>query len=139
MAIKDIVKDTDILTQKSVPFVFGEDDAIIQDLHDTATAHEDNCAGLAAIQLGIPKRVIVVKEGSNFVTYINPVIVKRSRESYVATEGCLSLDGPRTVKRYRSVMVSYTTPNGKKKSKTFDGFVAEILQHEIDHCNGALI
>lgn len=139
MAIKDIVKDTAILTQKSVPFVFGEDDAIIQDLQDTATAHEDNCAGLAAIQLGIPKRVIVVKEGNKFVTYINPVIVKRSRESYMATEGCLSLEGARTVRRYRSVMVSYTTSNGKKKSKTFDGFVAEILQHEIDHCNGVLI
>ena len=139
MAIKDIVKDTAILTQKSVPFVFGEDDAIIQDLQDTATAHEDNCAGLAAIQLGIPKRVIVVKEGNKFVTYINPVIVKRSRESYMATEGCLSLEGAHTVRRYKSVMVSYTTASGKKKSKTFDGFVAEILQHEIDHCNGVLI
>lgn len=139
MAIKEIIRDTATLNQKSAPFVFGEDEAIIQDLLDTAAAHEENCAGLAAIQIGIPKRVIVVKEGSNFVTYINPVIVKRSRESYVATEGCLSLDGPRTVKRYRSVMVSYTTANGKKKSKTFDGFVAEILQHEIDHCNGVLI
>lgn len=139
MAVREIVKDVNILTQKSAPFILGEDDSVIQDLQDTATDHEDRCVGLAAIQIGIPKRVIVVKEGSNFVTYINPVIVKRSRESYMATEGCLSLDSPRTVKRYRSIMVSYTTANGKKKSKTFDGFVAEILQHEIDHCNGVLI
>lgn len=139
MAIKEIIKDTAILTQKSAPFVFGEDDAIIQDLLDTAAAHEENCAGLASIQIGVPKRVVVVKEDNLFIPYINPVIVKRSRESYVATEGCLSLDGYQAVKRYRSVMVSYTTANGKKKSKTFDGFVAEILQHEIDHCNGVLI
>lgn len=139
MAIKEIVKNTAILTQKSASFVFGEDEAIIQDLLDTAAAHEENCAGLAAIQIGVPKRVVVVREGSLFIPYINPVIVKRSRESYSATEGCLSLDGPRTVRRYRSVMVSYTTASGKKKSKTFDGLVAEILQHEIDHCNGVLI
>lgn len=140
MAIKEIVKDQAILTQMSVPFVFGEDDALIQDLLDTANAHVEHCVGLAAIQIGVPKRAIVVKEGNQFVPYINPAIVKRSRETYFATEGCLSLEGTRNVKRCRSVMVSSTAANGKKrKPKTFDGLLAEILQHEIDHCNGVLI
>jgi peptide deformylase len=136
---REIIKDLDVLTRKSEPFVFGEDDMLVSDLLDTANAHKGNCVGLAAIQIGVPKRVIVVRQGDNFVPYVNPVIIKKSREIYTTTEGCLSLEGERTVKRHRSIKVMWTLPNGKKKSQEFHGLIAEIIQHEYDHLNGKLI
>ena len=137
--IKKIVKDENILKQKSEPFVFGEDDYLINDLLDTANAHKDNCAGLACIQIGIPKRVILVRQNDDFVPFINPMIIKRSPKTYIAKEGCLSLDGMRTVKRHNSIKVMWTDRNQKRKVQEFHGYVAEILQHEIDHCRGILI
>ena len=137
--VKDIIKDPSILTQKSEPFVFGQDDHIIQDLLDTANAHKENCAGLAAPQIGELKRVIMVRQGDKFVPFINPKITMKSRETYMAEEGCLSLDGKRKVKRHYSVMVSYTTKNGKNKVQQFSGYIAEIIQHEVDHLDGVLI
>ena len=137
--IKDIIKDESFLIQKSEPFVFGEDDYLIQDLLDTANEHKENCAGLACIQIGVPKKVILVRQGNKFVPFINPTIIQKSPKTYVATEGCLSLEGTRTVKRHHSVKVVWTTPEGARKAKMFNGFVAEILQHEIDHCNGIII
>ena len=137
--IKEIVKDENILKQKSEQFVLGEDDYLIQDMLDTANAHKDNCAGLACVQIGIPKRVILVKQNGDFVPFINPRVIKKSSQTYVAREGCLSLDGYRVVQRHNSVKVMWTTQNGKTKVQEFKGVVAEILQHEIDHCNGVLI
>lgn len=137
--IKEIVKDENILKQKSERFVLGEDDYLIQDMLDTANAHKDNCAGLACIQIGTPKRVILVKQNDDFVPFVNPMVIKKSPQTYVAREGCLSLDGYRVVKRHNSVKVVWTTQNGKTKVQEFKGVVAEILQHEIDHCNGVLI
>lgn len=137
--IRDIVKDENILKQKSERFVLGEDDFLIQDMLDTANAHKDRCAGLACVQIGIAKRVILARVGESFIPFINPVIVKKSPKTYIAQEGCLSLDGLRTVKRHKSVKVMWTDQNGKRKVQEFSGYVAEILQHEIDHCNGALI
>lgn len=138
--IRDIVKDESILTQKSELFVRGEDDYIIQDLLDTANAHIENCAGLASIQLGIPKRVIVARSNENkFTVFINPIIIRTSPEMYTTSEGCLSLEGLRTVQRHKSVLVSWTTPDYKHKVHMFNGRLAQILQHEIDHCNGKLI
>ena len=137
--VKKIVKDEKILKQQSESFVFGEDDYLINDLIDTANAHKDNCAGLACIQIGIPKRVILVRQNDDFVPFINPMIIKRSPKTYIAKEGCLSLDGMRTVKRYHSIKVMWTDRNQKKKVQEFNGYIAEILQHEIDHCKGVLI
>lgn len=139
--IKDIVKDTEALQQKSEPFEFGKDDYLIEDLLDTAHAHifEGGCVGLAAVQIGVPKKAIVVMIGNRFVPLINPVIITRSPQTFIATEGCLSLEGTREVKRHRHVKVAYTTPHGVKKMQSFSGFPAQIIQHECDHLNGILI
>ena len=106
---------------------------------DTANAHKDRCAGLACIQIGVPKRVILVRQGDKFVPYINPMIVDKSARTYVAEEGCLSVDGLRKVKRHYSIKLIYTDRNGKTRSGNFNGFAAEIIQHECDHLNGILI
>ena len=137
--IKTIIKDIEFLQQKSEQFIIGKDDAILIDMMDTANAHKENCAGLAAIQIGELKRVILVRNGNEFIPFINPVIVKKSGKIYIANEGCLSLDGTRAVKRWFTVMVKWTDVNGKTNIKSFSGYFAEILQHEIDHLNGILI
>lgn len=139
MAVKPITKDISILSQKSVDFIPGLDDHLIADMLDTANAHKDNCAGLACIQIGINKRTILVRDGDDFKVFCNPTIVKRSAKTYMATEGCLSLDGSRKVKRHNSVMVSWITPKGKRNAKEFTGWIAEIIQHEVDHTYGKLI
>lgn len=137
--IKDIVKDIEILSQKSERFEFGKDDYLIQDMLDTAEHHKDHCVGLACIQIGVPKRIILVRQNDKFIPFINPMIVQRSKETYTAKERCLSLDGEREVKRHNGVKVIYTTKDKKTKSMAFSGFVAEIIQHEVDHLNGILI
>ena len=137
--VREITKDLEILSQKSVDFIPGLDDHLIADMLDTANAHKDNCAGLACIQIGVPKRIILVRDGDDFKIFCNPTIVKKSAKTYMATEGCLSLDGSREVKRHNSVMVSWVNPKGKCNVKEFACWIAEILQHEIDHCNGILI
>lgn len=137
--VRNIIKDPTVLRQKSKPFIPVEDDYLIADMIDTANAHKDNCAGLACIQIGIPKRIILVRQEDKFIPFINPVIVKRSAKTYYTEEGCLSIDGKRAVKRHSTVMVAWTDGKGKRKTKEFNGYTAEILQHEIDHCNGVLI
>lgn len=141
--IKDIVKDLDFLQQKSERFEFGKDDYLIEDMIDTAIEHSlddtGGCVGLAAVQIGVLKRVIIAKIGHNFVPFINPVIIKKSPETFMATEGCLSLDGKRQVKRHRNIKVGFETPQGVKKVRALSGFPAQIIQHEIDHLNGVLI
>lgn len=137
--VKEIVKDIDILTKESEPFVFGEDDDLIQDMIGTANEHSDRCVGLAAVQIGVHKRAVLVKIGDEFVPMINPIIIKRSPQTYVTHEGCLSLDGTRTVKRHKSVFVVYRGLDRIRVYKKFTGFEAEIIQHEIDHLNGVLI
>jgi peptide deformylase len=137
--IKDIVKDTEILSQKSERFEFGKDDYLIQDMIDTAEHHKDHCVGLACIQIGIPKRIILVRQNDTFIPFINPIITQKSNQTYTAKEGCLSLDGEKEVKRHKSVKVIYTTKDKKTKCMVFSGFIAEIIQHEIDHLNGILI
>lgn len=137
--IKEIVKDVETLQTKSERFIPGEDDYIIADLIDTANEHVDLCVGLAAIQLGYAKRVVVVKINDKFIPFINPVIVNRSTQVYFAMEGCLSLDEPRQAKRHKQIKVVYMDNKGKQKCQTYNGLIAQILQHEIDHCNGVLI
>ena len=137
--IKEIVKDVEILQQLSSKFEFGIDDELITDLLDTANANFDACLGLACIQIGTPKRLIVVKIGNKFVPMINPHIIKRSQETFIATERCLSLEGARKVKRHTNIMVGYTTQNGQTKCEKMAGIVAQVVQHECDHLTGILI
>ena len=137
--VREIIKDENILTQKSEKVELAEAKEIVSDLLDTAKAHIDNCAGLAAPQIGELKKVIVVNINGSFYPMINPVILKKIGNQFNSTEGCLSLEGERTVKRHQSVMVNYQDVTGKKLTKTFTGFIATIIQHEVDHLNGKLI
>lgn len=137
--IKDIVKDTTILTQKSEPVSIEEAQEVITDLLDTANHHIDECAGLAAPQIGVHKKVIVVRTGNSFFPMVNPVIIKKSGRKFVNNEGCLSLEGTRNVERFPTILVSYTDRNGKRTTKTYNGLMSVIIQHEVDHLHGVLI
>lgn len=137
--IKEIVKDTEILTQKSEKFIIGQDEPLIQDMLDTANEFKNHCVGLACIQIGVPKRVILVRNGDKFVAYRNPSIIQKSTKTYMTEESCLSLKGKRTVRRHNQIKLLYVDKNGKSKIETFGGFVAQIIQHECDHLNGILI
>lgn len=139
--VKEIVKDVDVLQQKSEEFIFGEDDHIIDDLIDTANAHRGSCAGLAAVQIGYHKRVFVVwsKDKKDYIAFINPKITRRIGKTYYAVEGCLSVDGEHEVKRHKGIgLVSYAS-NGLLFSRSYEGYMAQVIQHEYDHLNGILI
>ena len=135
--IQPIMKDPIFLAQKSAPAT-KEDLQVAQDLLDTLTAHQDGCVGMAANMIGVAKRIIVFDNEGKYMVMFNPEIVKRS-EPYEAEEGCLSLTGKRTAKRYRSIKVQYQNDQFQTRFKTFTGWTAQIIQHEIDHCNGVLI
>ena len=135
--IQPIMKDPIFLAQKSAPAT-KEDLQVAQDLLDTLTAHQDGCVGMAANMIGASKRIIAFDNEGKYMVMFNPEIVKRS-EPYEAEEGCLSLTGKRTAKRYRSIKVQYQNDQFQTRFKTFTGWTAQIIQHEIDHCNGVLI
>ena len=135
--IQPIMKDPIFLAQKSVPAT-KEDLQVAQDLLDTLTAHKDGCVGMAANMIGVAKRIIAFDNEGKYMVMFNPEIVKRS-EPYEAEEGCLSLPGTRKAKRYRSIKVQYQNEQFQTRLKTFTGWTAQIIQHEIDHCNGVLI
>ena len=135
--IREIVKDPIFLAQKSVAAT-KEDLPVAQDLLDTLAAHRAGCVGLAANMIGVAKRVIVFdNEGTDTVMF-NPEIVKCA-EPFETEEGCLSHTGLRKTKRYRSIKVKYQNLDFQVRLKTFTGWTAQIIQHEIDHCNGILI
>ena len=131
------MKDPIFLAQKSVPAT-KEDLQVAQDLLDTLTAHKDGCVGMAANMIGVSKRIIAFDNEGKYMVMFNPEIVKRS-EPYEAEEGCLSLPGTRKTKRYRSIKVRYQNGQLQTRFKTFTDWTAQIIQHEIDHCNGVLI
>ena len=135
--IQPIMKDPIFLAQKSVPAT-KEDLLVAQDLLDTLTAHKDGCVGMAANMIGVSKRIIVFDHEGIYMVMFNPEIVKCA-EPYEAEEGCLSLTGTRKTKRYRSIKVRYQNGQFQTRLKTFTGWTAQIIQHEIDHCNGVLI
>ena len=138
--IKEIVKDVEFLKQKSEDFSFETDKDLIQDLLDTAGHHGTNCVGLAAPQIGVHKRAIVILTNAGFKPMLNPVIFwKDLKSKYNTVEGCLSLDGERETKRFRRIKVKYTNENKVTIIKQFDGYQAQIIQHEVDHLNGVLI
>ena len=135
--IQPIMKDPIFLAQKSA-HATKEDLQVAQDLLDTLTAHQDGCVGMAANMIGASKRIIAFDNEGKYMVMFNPEIVKRS-EPYEAEEGCLSLPGTRKTKRYRSIKVQYQNEQFQTRLKTFTGWTAQIIQHEIDHCNGVLI
>ena len=115
-----------------------EDLPVAQDLLDTLAAHRDGCVGMAANMIGVRKCIIVFDNDGTDMVMFNPEIVKCS-EPYQTEEGCLSLSGIRQTKRYRSIKVRYQNADFAVRIKTFTGWAAQIIQHEIDHCNGILI
>lgn len=139
--IKQIVKDLSVLSTVSTKANVRTDREIIENLVDTAKKNFDHCLGLAAIQIGYAKRIIIVRHPSaeSFTVMVNPIIIKASKEKFVSTEGCLSLVGTKDVIRHREIYLHYMTSNGNVKNNVFSGNLATIIQHEIDHCNGILI
>lgn len=135
--VKPIVRDTLFLGQKS-ELAKQEDVAVIDDLLDTLKANAEHCVGLAANMIGVKKRIIVYSVGMIGVPMVNPVITKKSKP-YETEEGCLSLAGVRNTTRYENIEVEYLDRNFKKQKQTFSGWTAQIIQHEIDHCNGIVI
>ena len=135
--IKEIVKDVMFLSQKAEKAT-EKDKCIANDLLDTLKANKDRCVGLAANMIGYNKSIICVSGGFYDFVMINPVITKKSGE-YQTEEGCLSLIGERKCKRYNEIEVEYLDINFTKQHRKYTGFVAEIIQHEIDHTNGIII
>ena len=140
--IKPIVHDAITLARKSVPAT-KEDLQVAQDLLDTLMAHKDSCVGMAANMIGERKRIIAFLDESGraptYTVMFNPEIIKKS-DVYDAEESCLSLlGGPRPCKRYKSIKVKYQTPELQTRLKTYTGWTAQIIQHEVDHCDGILI
>ena len=136
--VKDLVHDPIFLSQKSDDATV-EDLQTAQDLLDTLIAHKDGCVGMAANMIGVKKRIICFNDSGKYTIMFNPKIIRCS-DSYETKEGCLSLLGePRNTKRYKKIRVEYQTAELKVRTKLFEGFTAQIIQHEIDHCNGILI
>ena len=136
--IKELIHDPIFLSLKS-EVATKEDLQVAEDLLDTLTAHKDGCVGMAANMIGVRKRIIAFDNDGTYMVMFNPEIIKKS-EPYETEEGCLSLlGGPRKCKRYKSIKVQWQTTEMQTRIKTFTGFPAQIIQHEIDHCEGILI
>ena len=135
--IKPIMKDPIFLSQKSTAATLL-DVPVATDLLDTLKAHADGCVGMAANMIGVNKRIIVFDNMGKPMVMFNPEIIKAS-DAFDAEEGCLSLTGTRKTKRYRSIKVQFQNEAMQTRLKTFTGWTAQIIQHEIDHCNGILI
>ena len=135
--IRPIVRDTFFLSQKSEEAT-KQDLSVGQDLLDTLKANRDRCVGMAANMIGVRKRIIVVNMGILDLVMFNPVIVKKDMP-FETEEACLSLDGVRKTTRYENIEVEYLDGGWKKQRRKFSGWTAQIIQHEIDHCDGILI
>lgn len=135
--IKPIVKDIMFLSQKSEDATEA-DRQVVTDLMDTLRAHTNECVGMAANMIGVKKRIIVFSVDIIQVAMINPVIIRKSKP-YTTKEGCLSLNGVRETMRYDEIEVSFLDINFKPQQQKYSGWIAQIIQHEIDHCNGVLI
>lgn len=135
--VQPICKDVFFLSRKSDPAT-PEDLPIAQDLSDTLAAHRDGCVGMAANMIGQAKRIIIFDDGVNRGILFNPEIVKCA-QPYEAEEGCLSLTGTKKTTRYQTIKVRYQNEQFQTRLKTFTGWTAQIIQHEIDHCNGIII
>ena len=135
--IRPITKDVLFLGQRSAPATKG-DLPIAKDLQDTLTANRDRCVGMAANMIGVAKRIIIFDDNGTATVMFNPEIVRQC-DVYEAEEGCLSLTGTRKAKRFKRIKVQYQNEQFQTRMKTYTGWTAQIIQHEIDHCNGVLI
>ena len=136
--VRELVHDPILLARKSETAT-KEDLQTGQDLLDTLRAHREGCVGMAGNMIGVCKRIIVFDNEGTPMLMFNPEIIKASG-AYETEEGCLSLlGGPRKTKRYEKIKVQYQTEQFQTRLKTFSGWTAQIIQHEIDHCNGILI
>ena len=135
--IREICRDEAFLAQKAEP-ARADDLDTARDLLDTLITHKDGCVGMAANMIGVNKCIIAFDNDGEYTVMLNPVIVKRSG-AYEAEEGCLSLTGTRKARRFKSIKVQWQNEKLQTRLKTFTGWTAEIIQHEIDHCDGILI
>ena len=135
--VRKIMRDPLFLAQKSVDATKEDMQAVI-DLLDTLRANLDHCVGMAANMIGVKKKIIVVSAGPFQFAMINPIITKKSG-AYQTEEGCLSLEGVRPCTRYQEIEVDYLDQNFNKQHGKYSGWTAQIIQHEIDHCNGIVI
>ena len=135
--VQEIMRDETFLSQKAEPATL-EDLPAAQDLLDTLTARKDGCVGMAANMIGVNKRIIAFDNEGKYMVMLNPEIIKKSGP-YEAEEGCLSLTGTRKARRWQSIKVQYQNEQFQTRFKTFTGWTAQIIQHEIDHCEGVLI
>lgn len=135
--IQNIIKDENFLRLPSLEAT-ADDLQVAQDLLDTLAANADRCVGLAANMIGVSKRIIVVDDEGTALVMLNPQIIKSS-EPYYTEEACLSLDGTRPCKRYKAIKVQYQNTQMQTRLKTFKGFTAQIVQHEVDHLSGIII
>lgn len=135
--IRAVVRDVFFLRQKSEPATQG-DLSIGQDLRDTLASNRDRCVGMAANMIGVKKRVIIVNMGPVDVVMYNPVITRKD-SPFETEEGCLSLDGVRKTTRYQNISVEYRDGTWKKRQQNYTGWIAQIIQHEMDHLEGIII
>lgn len=135
--VREIMRDEAFLDQKAEPATL-KDLPAAQDLLDTLAAHKDACVGMAANMIGVNKRIIVFDNEGAYMVMFNPEIIKKS-EPYQTEEGCLSLSGIRKAKRWKSIKEQYQNEKFQTRFKAFTGWTAQIIQHEIDHCEGVLI
>ena len=136
--VRELMHDPIFLARKSEPAT-KEDLEIVRDLLETLAFHKEGCVGMAANMIGVTKRIIAFDNEGTYMVMLNPQILKAEGE-YETQEGCLSLlGGPRPTKRFRKIKVQYQTEQLQTRLKTFTGWTAQIIQHEIDHCNGILI
>lgn len=135
--IRDICKDEAFLSQKA-DLATSEDIQIAHDLLETLEHHKEGCVGMAANMIGVNKRIIVFDNDGKYMVMFNPEIIKKS-QPYQAEEGCLSLTGTRPTTRWKSIKVRWQNEKFQERLKTFTGWTAQIIQHEIDHCEGIII
>ena len=136
--VRELMHDPVFLAQKSVEAT-KEDLDVVRDLLETLEFHKEGCVGMAANMIGVTKRIIAFDNEGSYMAMLNPVILKAAGE-YETEEGCLSLlGGPRKTKRYQKIKVQYQNLQMQTRIKTFTGWTAQIIQHEVDHCNGILI
>ena len=135
--VRDICKDKKILARRSTQ-ALAEDMDTARDLMDTLVAHRDGCVGMAANMIGVNKRIIAVQSERGYMLMLNPVILEKY-EPYEAEESCLSLDGVRKMTRYMRIKLRWQTETLRERTRVFEDLDAQIIQHELDHCNGILI
>lgn len=135
--IREICKDVIFLAQKAEPAT-PEDLPVAADLLETLEYHKDGCVGMAANMIGVKKRIIAFDNDGQYMVMFNPEILRKTGP-YEAEEGCLSLTGVRTAKRWKTIKVKWQNEKFQPRIKDFSGWTAQIIQHEIDHCEGIII